>query len=175
MTRSDRKRSVVYLSGVNPDCSGLWCLRRWSQIHLRRMWAKTLPVILNSVVPTVIVAVPSIPFPFPGRDDHAPSRSWRMASDCQIAAKTARKPHAIGSPPVCSCSAGIPHMPAAFPLFSFDVASLTSVKVRGSLPMGESATGIPNSLKFFTRFLLIFWGKIWTRIPEKSLLILLCG
>lgn len=70
------------------------------------------------------------------------NRLGGMVLDCQMATRTLCKPHAIGSSPAFSSSAGLSHMPAALPPISLEIASLTLVRLGGSSLTGVSSTGI---------------------------------
>lgn len=48
------------LLGMNPDCSFLWYLNRWSLIRLRRTW----PGVLSSVMPRKLIQSHGLHFPF---------------------------------------------------------------------------------------------------------------
>lgn len=60
---------------------------------------------------------------------------------------TACKPRIIGSPPVFTSSAGIPHIPTAFPPFRLEITSLTLVRVGGTSLIGGTRIATPMASK----------------------------
>ena len=66
---------VVDLQGVNPDCSGLWYFEQMTvDLHKQQM-GKPLTWYSEQRYTTVVVAILTVPFPLPGRDDQPPSSS----------------------------------------------------------------------------------------------------